>query len=850
MSDTIKQREPIPSDPDDSVYHTNLFLTDAQLKAEIEKCEYCEEKPCRDGCPADCSPADFIKAAEVGEDVDYRRSAAEIMTYNPFGGVCGLVCPDKHCMAQCTHKNFDSPVEIPAVQATIVEKAKQLGVMPALESPEATGEPVAIVGSGPAGLGAAALLAQRGHPVTIFERADEPGGMCRLIPEFRLDDETLRTDMEWLLELDNITLETGVEIEEPEQLLDDFEAVVVAAGLWNPLYPGIPNQELGIAGLEFLESPKEFKLGDNVAVIGGGATAYDCAVVADQQGAERVELFSLEKLSEMPLTAREMNELTSSGIDVNGRIQVDTIHSNSSDKIVGITARKIELNSEEFSLDAIEPVSNSEITRNDIDTVIFAIGATSEVETSDNDAIFYAGDCAEGPTTVVEGSAAGKNVAEQVSAYLDGENIPEFERNEFGAVKSTIEIPGFDRHPVPLNTTFFNLELEHPFLLSAAPPTDGYEQMKLAFEAGWAGGIMKTSFAEGPIHIPGHYMYQYDDETYANCDNVSGHLLDRVCGEIDELQEEFPDKLVAASTGGPVTGNESEDAKGWQSNTKRLEDAGAQLIEYSLSCPQGGEGTEGDIVAQSPDLSAQVIEWVLSESDPEVPKLFKLTPAVTAIETVINRIKEVFAKYPEQRAGITLGNTFPSLALQDNEEKTWEEGVVAGMSGRGVLNINYHTLAKATPLNVAISGNGGPMNYKAAADFLALGCETAQFCTMPTAMGYDIVRELTSGVSHLMAERGIESMDELIGIMLPEPVRDFMELSDEKPISDQDRDLCTQCGNCTRCPYLAIEMDDENYPETDAELCIGCGMCHKLCPYGAIEMRERTAEEAELLTEG
>ncbi|NLO90946.1 MAG: dihydropyrimidine dehydrogenase, partial [Elusimicrobia bacterium] len=96
-----------------------MFLTDAQLKAEIEKCEYCAEKPCKAACPADCSPADFIMAAKNMEKSDFKRAAALIMGSNPLGGVCGAVCPDKHCKAACVHAKFDAAVNIPAVQATI-----------------------------------------------------------------------------------------------------------------------------------------------------------------------------------------------------------------------------------------------------------------------------------------------------------------------------------------------------------------------------------------------------------------------------------------------------------------------------------------------------------------------------------------------------------------------------------------------------------------------------------------------------------------------------------------------------------------------------------------------------------
>ena len=104
-----------------------LFMTPAQLQTELLRCEYCEEKPCKEACPAHCSPADFIMAARVGNPSDIRRSAAEIMHANPMGGVCGMVCPDTLCMAACTRKKFDGPINIPLVQATIVEMAKNLG---------------------------------------------------------------------------------------------------------------------------------------------------------------------------------------------------------------------------------------------------------------------------------------------------------------------------------------------------------------------------------------------------------------------------------------------------------------------------------------------------------------------------------------------------------------------------------------------------------------------------------------------------------------------------------------------------------------------------------------------------
>jgi dihydropyrimidine dehydrogenase (NAD+) subunit PreA len=120
---------------------------------------------------------------------------------------------------------------------------------------------------------------------------------------------------------------------------------------------------------------------------------------------------------------------------------------------------------------------------------------------------------------------------------------------------------------------------------------------------------------------------------------------------------------------------------------------------------------------------------------------------------------------------------------------------------------------------------------------------------MPTKMGYNIIGELKSGLSHLMAIRGINSIQELAGIALPDPITDFMDLSSVKKVSTSDHELCVQCGNCSRCPYLAISKDENGYPITDPAKCIGCKMCNYLCFTGAISMRERTSDEMAVLKE-
>ena len=823
-----------------------FFLTDAQLKYEVEKCENCEEKPCLSACPAGCSPMDFILASRVGRPSDFRRAAARILTANPLGGICGVVCPDRHCMSGCVYKGLNRPVNIPAVQATIIEKAKQLGVMPSFEDIDAKDKRVAVVGAGPSGLGAAIVLAREGYDVALFEEKKSTGGMCRLIPDARLPKEVIQSDIDFLFSIGGMTLETGVAVTDPREILKQgFDAVVVSTGLGTPLALGIDNEDLAVPGLVYLERPHDHPMTGSVAVVGGGASALDCATTAVANGARRVEMIALENLKEMPLTSAEREALLEYNIEVSGRTRVTEILTEGG-KIVGLSTVNVALApGREFSLDGLSDVPGSECTRREFDHIVVAIGARSGFEQVEHPAVFYGGDLVNGPTSVVEAVASGKNVAAEIMSFLTQAKPPETE----DPLKSTYRLKGWRSVPVSLTADFFGRKIRSPFLLSAAPPTDGLEQMRLAYEAGWPGGIMKTAFDGLAIHIPAAYMHLFDPLTYGNCDNVSGHALDRVCREIESLVGEYPDRLTMASTGGSVTGDDDADRRSWQGNTRKLEAAGVMGVEYSLSCPQGGDGTEGDIVSQNAPLTAKIIDWIMEISDAEIPKLFKLTGAVTSIAPIMIAIKEVLAKYPGKKAGVTLANTFPTMMFREGEKPAWEEGIVVGMSGEGVLPISYLTLAKAVGEGVVISGNGGPMDYKAAADFLALGARTVQFCTLVMKYGYSVIDHIEEGVSHLMLDRGIASIDELTGCALPRPITDFMDLSPKKAISAVDEDLCLSCGNCTRCPCLAITLDDKKHPVTDASKCIGCGICTLKCFSGALHLRERTAEEAEALKE-
>jgi NADPH-dependent glutamate synthase beta subunit-like oxidoreductase/dihydroorotate dehydrogenase/Pyruvate/2-oxoacid:ferredoxin oxidoreductase delta subunit len=746
-------------------------------------------------------------------------------------------------MRACSRRTFDRPIEIPAVQAAIVARAKRLGLRRPKPMPD-NGRKVAVIGAGPAGLGAAGVLAQRGYRVTVFDQRRGPGGMMNLIPGFRLPPGVVRSDIAFVKALGWVRFRHGAEVADPAQLLGSFEAVIVCAGLGTPARMGIPGEEGAVPWQTFLEGAARLE-GRRVAIIGGGAVAADCATTAARRGAACVELVYRRRLRDMPITAYERRMLLEHSVEISACMRpLAVVRRGGRVRGLRLSRQTLPRGREARPENFVAAAGERPVVRS-FDLVVSAIGNRASMPAARSPRIFHAGDLVLGSSTVVESVASGKNAALEADALLQGRARPRIASR----AKSRAVLAGVNPMPVPLGAEFFGRPIPSPLLLSAAPHTDGYDQVAAAYRRGWSGAVMKTAFDGVPIHIPSEYMFVLGASTYGNCDNVSGHALERVCREVERLVREFPDRLTLASTGGPLTGRDEADRAAWQANTRRLEAAGAMGVEYSLSCPQGGDGTHGDLVSQSAELTAKVVGWVMQAGEPGVPKLFKLTGAVTAIQPIIRAIVDVLARHPDKKAGVTLANSFPSLAFRPAPGRRWDEGVVIGMSGAGVQQISNLTLAKAAGMGVTVSGNGGAMTYRDAANFMALGAETVQFCTAVMKYGLGYVDELHSGLSHLLEERGLRSVRELVGSALPDPITDFGSLSATKKVPRVAAALCEHCGNCARCPYQAVELDGRGLPRFDPARCIGCSLCAQKCFAGALSMRTRTRQELAALAE-
>ena len=400
---------------------------------EANLCLGCKNPRCQQGCPIHTNIPEVIRLLKANK---LNEAGRMLFENNPLTTVCSLICNhENQCEGHCVRGIKGSPVHFSVIENYISSTyASQMTQGPA----KPNGKKAAIIGSGPAGLTIAVILARYGYNVTIFESHDKIGGVLRYgIPEFRLPKSVL-DDFEYRhLRLKDIKVrpntDVGKALKIDDLFRDGYKAIFIGTGVWRPNTLHIKGESLGHVhfAINYLQNPDVYHLGNRVVLIGAGNAAMDVARTAIRHGTRHLECFSITK------------KLAASDYEAS-YAKLEGVEFFYNKKPVEITDEGVVFRDVEEAEDGtITDLPGTEMLY-PADSVIVSISqgpcttitetteglkvnprglfVTDEVGRTSRPGIFASGDAVKGARTVVEAVAYSKKVAEAMHEYM--QNLP------------------------------------------------------------------------------------------------------------------------------------------------------------------------------------------------------------------------------------------------------------------------------------------------------------------------------------------------------------------------------------------------------------------------------------------
>ena len=388
-----------------------------------------------------------------------------------------------------------------------------------------------------------------------------------------------------------------------------------------------------------------------------------------------------------------------------------------------------------------------------------------------------------------------------------------------------------------LRTEICGIPLENPFLLSSSVVASTYDMCARAFEAGWAGVCFKT-VCTLDIHeaSPRFSALSGGDGSiigFKNIEQLSDHSVAENMRVFRKLKENYPTKFILASIMGQ---NEAE----WGELARLCEENGADAVELNFSCPNMAEGGLGSDIGQVPELVERFT--AAAKCACSIPVIAKLTPNVE------NMSPAAEAAIRGGADGIAAINTIKSIVGVNphtyvSAPAVRGQSAVGGYSGNAVKPIALRFIAELGK-NPALKGThisamGGVETWQDALEFILLGGGSIQVTTAVMQYGYRIIDDLKDGLNLYLAEKGFNSVQDVIGLGLDSLNGNTEPLERDTVIFPNFvHERCIGCGRCKiSCNdggHQAIRLDENRRPALNGAKCVGCHLCILVCPQRAI----------------
>lgn len=734
---------------------------------------------------------------------NYYGAAKAILSDNPLGLTCGMVCPTSDlCVGGCNlEASEEGAINIGGLQHFAVEIFQKMKVPQVLPPnipnplPESYKQKIALIGCGPASIGCATFLARLGYnDVTIYEKEEFVGGLnSSELPAYRLPYDVVNFEMDLMKDI-GVKVETkrylGTSDLTLNKLKNDMNCQAVFVGIGNPepkvipIFQGLTEDQGFFTSKSFL--PKVARaskpgmcvcksqlpqLHGTVVVLGAGDTAFDCATSALRCGAKRVFVVFRKGFVNIRAVPEEMELAKQEKCEFLPFMSPHQVVVNpATKKISHIVLARNEQNEETGDW----YVDEEQLMKKKCDFIISAFGSalySDDIKAAldgvklnkwgnvDIDPltmtstslpwVFSGGDVAGTAETAVEAVADGKLAAWSIHKYLQSlHNVQVSKEPQLPKFHTAID-------QVDLSVTLCGLKFPNPFGLASAPPATTWPMIRRGFEAGWAFAVTKTFSLDKDIvtnvaprivrgTTSGH-TYGPGQGAFLNIELISEKTAAYWCQGVKEMKRDFPDRIIISSI------MCSFDKSDWQELAKMAELSGTDALELNLSCPHGmGERGMGLACGQDPDMVRKICQWVREVTT--IPFFAKLTPNVTNIVVIARAAKEGGAD------GVTAINTVSGLMGLNAKGHAWpaigqeKRTTYGGISGNAVRPMALRAvsaIANALP-GFPILATGGVDSADVALQFLHAGAPVMQVSSAIQNQDFTVIDDYTTGLKALL----------------------------------------------------------------------------------------------------